>query len=718
MLSHIPMTNDSLALSFPALNAVTNRFSSGAPRSFVVAPSGETVYFLRTAAATDRVLHLWAIDLDAEGASERLVVDVGSLVSDTTDIPEAERQRRERMRESAAGITAFSLDATGTLVTFALAGALYVADASGATPPRHIGDIEGAIDPRIDPTGQRIAYVVGNELRVVTIATADVTTVCAVPEHWTVGLANYVAAEELERYRGHWWSPDGQTLAYETADNSALETIWIADPKDPRVTPTSRQYPKAGTRNPAIALHFWHVDGTTAQAAIDTAAYEYLVTVSWPTEAGLLVTMMARSHRDQVVGLIDTTTGLFTELYRDHNESFLEWIGGLPAFTPDGRLLVAFVDTEADTYRVAVVRDGDAHPFTPVGFQVATVVDITDDALLVVGSSDATSTVSARVAFDGTSEVAGSEASITRTVDGRVGGLKVSVLMDIASVETTYVVTAPDRELVVIPSFATTPLAATPPVAPEVHLRTYGPDALAVAILFPSAPEAWPGTLPIIMSPYGGPHHQRVIGAGRAYAEDQYLADQGFCVIVADGRGTGGRGPAWDRSVVARLGELAVIDQVNALDGALAEFGDRLDATRVGVRGWSFGGYLAARCVLERPDRFHAAVAGAPVTDWAWYDTGYTERYLGHPDYEVAAYREANLVAMAPQLERPLLFLHGYLDDNVLFAHTQQLSDALLAAGKAHRVIGFSGVTHMPSDPVVAEHMTSLIVDFFRETLV
>jgi dipeptidyl-peptidase-4 len=142
-----------------------------------------------------------------------------------------------------------------------------------------------------------------------------------------------------------------------------------------------------------------------------------------------------------------------------------------------------------------------------------------------------------------------------------------------------------------------------------------------------------------------------------------------------------------------------------------------LDLGRVGIRGWSFGGYLAALAVLRRPDVFHAAVAGAPVTDWALYDTHYTERYLGHPDREPAAYARSSLLEDAAKLTRPLLIVHGLADDNVVAAHTLRLSSALLAAGRPHSVLPLSGVTHMTPQEVVAENLLLLQVDFLRRAL-
>jgi dipeptidyl-peptidase-4 len=706
------------ARTFPALDAATRHFSLGAPRTFRVAPTGARVYFLRTKSSSDRLLHLWAIELDAEGASERLIVDVAELLGDGTEnIPEAERQRRERMREASSGITAYDLSADGSRVTFALSGGLYVVDLQDEAVVRRVGSDEGVIDPRIDPTGSRVAYVCGSELRVITIADETVTLVATAPAQGTVGLANFVAAEELDRSRGHWWSPDGQSLAFEEADNAALETIWIFDPIDPTSTPSSRQYPRAGTANPSLRLGIWHVAGNVVFANWDHQRYEYLVTVSWPSDEGPLVTLMTRDHRDQLVASITPSSGELRPHWSVRNEHFLEWTSGLPTVTPDGRLLVGFVDEENDAYRVAVVRDGVAVPFTPSTLQVMEVVGVTNDAILVVANSDPTTVVTARVSFDGAAEVAGSPASITAVVDGTPNGVKVSSLMDLDTVETTHVVVAPGYEPAVIPSFALTPLDATPPIAPKVRLLEVGEDRLSLAIVLPQNLSEHGKGLPILLCPYGGPHHTRVVGAGRAYALDQYLADQGFCVVIADGRGTGARGPAWDRSIVGVLGTLPVEDQVIAVEAVAAELGDLVDSSRVGIRGWSFGGYLAARCVLERPDVFHAAVAGAPVTDFGWYDTGYTERYLGHPAAATAAYHEADLTRFADRLERPLFFIHGFNDDNVLYAHTQLLSASLLAAGKSHRVLSLSDATHMPTDPVVAENMVKLQIDFFKETL-
>ena len=184
-----------------------------------------------------------------------------------------------------------------------------------------------------------------------------------------------------------------------------------------------------------------------------------------------------------------------------------------------------------------------------------------------------------------------------------------------------------------------------------------------------------------------------------------------------DGRGTGGRGPGWDHSVHLDLATLALEDQVDALHGAADQLPGELDLDRVGISGWSFGGYLAALAVLRRPDVFHAAVAGAPVTDWTLYDTHYTERYLGDPTTDPDSYRRSSLLGDAAGLRRPLMLIHGLADDNVAFAHTLALSSALLAAGRPHTVLPLSGVTHLATQEVVAENLLLLQVEFLRSAL-
>jgi dipeptidyl-peptidase 4 len=259
--------------------------------------------------------------------------------------------------------------------------------------------------------------------------------------------------------------------------------------------------------------------------------------------------------------------------------------------------------------------------------------------------------------------------------------------------------------------------AQTPVLVPEVSFLTVGEHRLRCALVLPRGHR--PGTgepLPVVMDPYGGPGAQKVVSVQRTYLESQWLADQGFAVLIADGRGTPGRGPDWDRLIQYEEAALNLEDQVEALQAVAATRPD-LDTSRVAIRGWSHGGYLAALAVLRRPDVFHAAVAGAPVTDQRLYDTHYTERYLGHPDEHPDVYERNSLIADAPKLRRPLMLVHGLADDNVMVAHTLRLSTALLAAGRPHTVLPLSGQTHMARRQRIGEQLIALELDFIRHAL-
>ncbi|MEO7981825.1 MAG: S9 family peptidase, partial [Sporichthyaceae bacterium] len=367
---------------------------------------------------------------------------------------------------------------------------------------------------------------------------------------------------------------------------------------------------------------------------------------------------------------------------------------------PDGSLVVT-ADLD-DTRRLVVAGT----PVTPVGLQVEAVLSADGDGVLFEATDDPVQ----RQLWRWTPRV-GAE----RVTDpgGYRTGLQASGTLVVVERSTTrplpvVVVTSPAARRVV------TSYAATPPVVGRPTFSRVGTDRLAVGVVLPR--DHTPGTpLPVLMDPYGGPHHREVLDMPERWREEQWIADRGFAVVKVDGRGTGGRGPAWDRAVRDAF-DATLDDQVAGLHG-VAELVPDLDLSRVGIRGWSFGGYLAALAVLRRPDVFHAAVAGAPVTDWSLYDTFYTERYLGHPAQAPDVYRRNSLLDDAPKLTRPLLLIHGLADDNVVVAHTLRLSAALVAAGCPHEVLPLSGVTHMTPQDVVEENKLVLQVEWLQRHL-
>jgi dipeptidyl-peptidase-4 len=220
----------------------------------------------------------------------------------------------------------------------------------------------------------------------------------------------------------------------------------------------------------------------------------------------------------------------------------------------------------------------------------------------------------------------------------------------------------------------------------------------------------------VIVSVYGGPHAQQVQSVGQNYLVQQWLADHGFIVVSIDGRGTPNRGRAWERAIKYDLIAVPLHDQVAALQ-ALGSRYHEMDLTRVGIYGWSFGGYFTVLAVERRPAVFSAGVAGAPVTDWSDYDTHYTERYMGLPDQNAAGYRESSALTWAKDLTRPLLILHGTADDNVYFLNSLKLCDALMRANKHFEFVPFRGYTHVIADSLGVTQVNQRIVEHFTRNL-
>ncbi len=704
------------AESYPRQRARTRGFRLGAPRSFVPSPDGRRIAFLRSRAGDDPLTCLWVLDLegdDIEGhtATERCVVDPRDLLADEEDLPDEERARRERLREVSGGITDYSVDREARVAVFALSGVPYAVrlDDSAAVPTR-LQAPGPVVDPRADPTGAKAAYVSDRGLYVAPLVGGAAMALCQ-PEtdaqSW--GLADFIAAEELDRVRGYWWLSDGSGLLVERCDEDAVATWWIADPAHPERPAQSHRYPAAGTDNAEVSLWLVRLDEDgeveRTDVAWDRAEYPYLAQVSVSRAGAPVIAVLSRDQRRELIVEVDPETAETTILRERRDPEWIDVVPGSPVRAPSGAVLEVVADRDVDTYRLVC----DDVPLTPPGLQVEAILDAGGDDVLIVASDVPTSTSAYRVTYSGeVSRVHGDGMMTAR----RSGATLVASSTALGTTATSVDVWRDGTRLATIPSHAETPI-----ISPRVRLLTTGDRSLRTAVLFPAGHVPGSRRLPVIMSPYGGPHARRVVESGLSYGTDQWLADQGYCVVVADGRGTPGRGPAWDRAVKGDLATPALEDQVAALAGVAAAFPDDVDTGRVGIRGWSFGGYLAALAVLRRPDVFHAAVAGAPVTEWRLYDTAYTERYLGDPRVEQAAYDASSLLPLAGQLRRPLLIIHGLADDNVVVAHTLQLSSALLAAGRPHAVLPLTGVTHMTPQEVVAENLLRAEVDFFGHYL-
>jgi dipeptidyl-peptidase 4 len=685
--------------TFPRQYARTQRLTLGEPRNIVVSPDGARVIFARSRGGSDRVNCLYTLDV-ATG-KERLVADPLVLLgaNDDESLPPAERARRERTREGASGVVGFATDANVTVAAFTLSGRLFVAGLLTATS-REL-DVPGpAFDPRPDPTARRLAYVQDRSLRVANTNGASWELVGEDDPNVSWGSAEFVAAEEMGRSRGYWWSPDGERLAVARVDLTNVERRWLSDPSDPSREPSNRPYPGAGTANAEVSLAIVDLDGGKLDVHWDRELFPYLVNLHW-SRHGLLLLVQTRNQRLVQLLDVDPITGATRVRTEDADSWWVELVPGTPARLSDGQVVMC---GDRDGARRLLI---DGEPVTPNNMQVRSIIAAGGDEVvftatfLVDPGNQHVWRWSTRNELERYSEQNGVH---TAAVGGNTRVLRTNNLTKTRSV-TRVLGGGP----------VLTSLAEEPLVDPKVTMIDAGDRSLLSALLLPR--DYTPGTkLPVLLDPYGGPHSQRVTNSRAAFLVSQWFADQGFAVIVADGRGTPGRGSAWERAVAGDLAGPPLEDQIDALQHIGNAYPD-LDLARVGIRGWSFGGYLAALAVLRRPDVFHCAIAGAPVTDWRLYDTHYTERYLGDPATSPDSYDQSSLLALAPSLSRPLLIIHGLADDNVYAAHSLQLSQALMASGRPHTFLPLAGVSHMTPQDVVAENLLKVQLAFLQREL-
>ncbi|MHB1090475.1 MAG: prolyl oligopeptidase family serine peptidase [Ilumatobacteraceae bacterium] len=706
--------------TFPKQFARTQRFTLGEPRNITVSADGERIIFARSTHGSDSINALWV--LNSATGSETCVADPRTLLDDkfntrreSNDLSDSdsgeERSRRERAREGANGIVGFSCDAEARYAVFTLIGRLFIADLQQLTsheifisPSNNTFAITDAIfDPRLSPDGKHIGYVRNGTLCVCDLDGHESVVAHDLDHEITWGQAEFVAAEEMERQRGFWWSPDGTMIAACRIDTSTVATVWISDVSRPESAPHAHRYPFAGTDNAHVELHIINLAVNLTDATLHVnwnhTEFPYLNAVHW-SEAGLLIAIQSRDQRCVQMHTVNPTTGSMTLRHEETDGDWIELVVGVPLLLNNDQILHC---AERNGSR-ALCIDGIA--ITEPTVQVRSVLGACNDVVLISFNPRDDPTVLHVARVDTTTHAVEILTDAPGIHGGSLGGDTVVISRTTLSEarSTTFVHNGP-----ILLSHAETPL-----VQPNVTLHRVGDRAIATAIVLPHERTGEP--LPVLFDPYGGPHAQRVIAAQSAYLTSQWFADQGFCVVIADGRGTPGRGSAWERSISGDLAIGILADQLEVLS-ELPQLVDNIDLKRVGIRGWSFGGYLAALAVLREPEHFHAAVAGAPVTDWRLYDTHYTERYLGHPSQHPDNYDASSLISSAGLLLRPLLLIHGLADDNVLAAHTLQLSSALLANGCRHEVLPLSGVTHMTPQEVVAENLLLHQLAFLKHAL-
>ncbi|TAK54141.1 MAG: S9 family peptidase [Gammaproteobacteria bacterium] len=705
-------------------------------------PDGRLVSYLRAREDDPSAYDLWAYDLAAR--RHRQLVDSRLLLPQAEVLSAAEEARRERQRTAALrGIVeyAWAPDSQGLL--FPLGGDLYhydLARPADAAVRRLTATEAGETDARYSPRGRYVSFVRDQDLYAVEVATGIERRLSSGGggpiSH---GVAEFIAQEEMGRDTGYWWSPDERHLAFARVDETPVAEIERFEIHADGVRSHRQRYPEAGAANASVRLAILSLEtGTTDWADLGPDDH-YLARVHWFPEGGHL--LVQRQSRDQKrLDLLDIPASggsgrlLFTETSPTWVELHddLHFVPGRREFLwssarsghnhlyrhdYDGQLLGAVTsgdwDVAGDTGEPAV-RGIDARPGRV--YFMATLKSPLERQLYVAdldaGASGAPRALTANAGWH----------SVTMSQDARRFLLHYSdplqppqlSLHDAAGKRLAWLIEnrlddrhpyAPYRDHYSVPEFGTLPAGDGTPL----HWQLLRPTGFDPARQYPA-----------IVLVYGGPTAQTVQrrwGDRRGGQVAQILAQRGYVVFRLDNRGSGSRGHAFASSLYRALGTVEVEDQLAGVAWLASQ--PWVDPARIGVQGWSYGGYMVLLLLAHAPGTFAAGVAGAPVTDWRLYDTHYTERYLGRPQDESEAYRRASVLSHAGAIRDRLLLIHGMADDNVLFTHTTQLIPVLVATGRPFEVLPYPGSRHAAlSFRDTGIHGWKTILDFFDRYLV
>ncbi len=648
---------------------------------------------------------LWAVDV-ASGRPE-LVAGPQAGTTEEGALGRAEQLRRERSRERALGITDFHwADSADEPILCAPArGDAIVWRPGRAAVP--LG-MRNATDPRLAPGGDAIAWVAGGDLWAArlsedgTLGAPQRLTRDAAPAIGN-GLAEYVAAEELDRHRGFWWSAGGDAIAYAHVDERGIPAFHIQHLAAERPELEEHRYPFAGGPNALVTLRVARLDGGSAEVDLGAAEDDYLARVVAEPTGTWLVAVLPRRQTSLRWLRVDADGGA-RELWVERSEPWIN-LDDDTRVLADGRILRT---TEVSGFRHLEVRAADGSPERTLTGGEWMVTDVAGIAALAgeVRFHATRDGVLERHLYSVPLDAPEPVTDPHRMTDAP-GWHEAAVAPNGTWADRWSSLTNPPRVVLHAGGAPRLLHAATaadrlvPPQLLEVSAAD-GTTPLHAALYLPHRrPDDRPP--PVVVWVYGGPHSQKVADHWELTALPwrRLMTRLGAAVLVTDNRGTAHRGLRFEAALDRALGEVEVADQLAALD-ELAERG-LIDATRIAITGGSYGGYMTIRAMLRHQDRFPTGVAWAPVVDWQGYDTAYTERYLGLPSEQAGAYESSSLRPDAGSLAGALLIQHGLIDENVHFHHTARLLDAFMRAGVACDLQIFPGERHSGRNPVALE---------------
>jgi dipeptidyl-peptidase-4 len=655
----------------------------------------------------DLVRDLWGLDL-ASGRKQRFLSPPGETVTEE-NISREERLRRERLRLRETGITDYTWAEKANVMLLPLRGELYRWADGSVT--RVAGG--GVIDPKITDDGRRIFFV--REGDVWTIDEAGERRLTSHPAGTTSGLAEFVAQEELDRLSGYWPSPSGNMVAFEQVDESHIPVFPIVHQATPALEIEEHRYPFAGAENARLKLGVVSVVGG-ATTWMDLGSEDgYIARVDWHSDGRLLLQWLSRDWRHLELRAYDVGTGAGRAILVENLEPWINLHNDLRVIESTGEFTWS---SERSGFRHLYLYAPDGkliRQLTRGDWPAEATIELDEKGrrLYFVGwRSNPLERHLFRVSLEGgqpehlTSEpgmhavtIAPDFSSFVDAWDNREHPPRITV-----------------RGLRNEPEHALQVAALVDPhlPIPELHrFRTSDGIELHAAVYRPPGS----GKAPVIVSVYGGPGAQMV---NDSWAETvdlraQMLAQQGFVVLKVDNRGSPRRGLAFEAPIARHMGQIEVRDQVEGV--RWLETLGFADVSRVGIYGWSYGGYMTLMGLATAPDVFKAGVAGAPVTFWEGYDTAYTEKYMGTPQDNPEGYRRGSPLTDIDRLHGKLLVIHGMIDENVHFRHTARLMQALIDAGKPFESLLYPNERHMPRSEHDRIDMERRILEFFQRNL-
>jgi dipeptidyl-peptidase 4 len=699
------------------------------PSAIAFSPDDRLVTYLFNP-GDDLNQQLFAFDLQTSRERPLALPPGGGATEENVSLEEA--LRRERQRQAGLGVTQYAWAEQAERLLVPLPEGLYMQDGAAA-PLCRVIPAAGAplLDPQLSPDGQWIAYVQEGELYVApaTGARGKQLTTGASGKGKTHGLAEYIAQEEMGRSHGFWWSHDSCRLAFAEVDETHIPVYRIMHQGKDQVgvgAQEDHRYPFAGQPNARIRLGVVSVEeGEPVWLDLGDDEDIYLARVSWLPSGEVVAQIENRAQTALDLVRFDPQNGARTRLLR---ETAAAWINLHDIFKPleasqNGGAFIWASERSGFRHLYLYGRDGELlRPLTGGDWMVDGLAGVDEAAGLVYFTATRETPTESHlyvVPLDGGEP---RRISVEPGMHGVVIDHACRRYVDVyQSLQQPPKVTL--RSLADGTGLATLYDRRDPRIdrlhlEPPELVRLQNRVGVPLFGLIYRPPAAYgPGPYPTLVYVYGGPHAQLVVNAwGPTTAlRAQYLRQAGYLVFVLDNRGSARRGLAFEAVIQGHLGELEVEDQVDGVRWLAAQ--GLADPARVGIYGWSYGGYMAALSLAHAPETFKIAVAGAPVTAWDGYDTHYTERYMGSPQSNPQGYAASSIMAHVDTLRGKLLLIHGLIDENVHFRHTARLMNALIHARKAYQLLVFPDERHMPRRLADRVYMEEQIRDFILSNL-